>query len=77
MCDRRYLSRAAEAALLGVTPESVTRYRVRHDDYPPPVECPCCGTHVRDRAALEAWKASRPGQGWRATRPTPTPPEEG
>jgi hypothetical protein len=60
--EPRYLNRAAEAALLGVTPESVTRYRIRHDDYPTAVACPCCGSPVRDRAAVEAWKASRPGR---------------
>jgi len=57
---RRYLGRAAEAALLRITPASVTRYRVRHADYPAPVECPCCGSSVRERAAVEAWKAARP-----------------
>lgn len=67
--EHRYLDRAAEAALLGVHPDSVTRYRNRHPDYPPAVTCPCCGAEVRDRAAVEAWKTSRPGRGAGGGRP--------
>jgi hypothetical protein len=76
---RDYLSRAAEAALLGITPASVTRYRARHADYPLAIECPCCGSHVRDRVSVEAWQAARPGRGAGGGRPrrTPTKPEDG
>jgi hypothetical protein len=68
--QRRYLDRAAEAALLRIKPDSVSRYRTRHADYPPAVTCPCCGSTVRDALAIQAWKDARPG---RTGRPRKTP----
>lgn len=57
------LDRASVAELLGVSPETVSRYRSRtyRDSFPPPAG-QIGGSPYWYRGAIEAWNASRTGR---------------
>ena len=68
--------RAAVAALLGVDPDTISRYRQpdRREAFPEP-DLRVGGHPAWRRSTIEAWRAARPGRTGRPpslTRPTPT-----
>jgi hypothetical protein len=60
------------AALLGVEPTSVTRYRARREGFPEPLRH-FGGAPVWTRAQILDWAASRPGRGAGGGRPKKAP----
>lgn len=78
----RYLSAADIAALFGVEPGTVEKWRQRYPDFPQPdaytgIARPIAGWAPGREKELRAWEASRPGRGaggGRRPKATMTPP---
>jgi hypothetical protein len=63
-----YLDTAAVAALLGVRPESVSRYRRRDETFPAP-DIVLSGRPGWKRSRITHWAKARPSQGVGGGRP--------
>lgn len=68
---RRLVTADEAAALLGVGRDTWYAYRHLRGRPAPVWRNPATGLQEWDREAVTAWHATRPGRGWRGSRPPP------